>query len=231
MFILKYAYRATLKFIYIFKMIIYSNEKKFNYIFKKNIWGSYESISGPGSEIQNTIVIRQQIPNLIKKYNIKTILDIPCGDFHWFKEMDIKIDYLGADIVDTIINENNSKYSSDYISFKKLDITSEAINGKFDLIIIRDLFIHFSNDDIFKSLQNIKESQSKYILTTNYNDSDINKNIVTGSFREINLMIDPFNFPAPIFEIDDAGQILRPNSNILYQNKYLSLWNIKDLKI
>ncbi len=231
MFILKYVYRATLKFIYIFKMIIYSNEKKFNYIFKKNIWGSYESISGPGSEIQNTIVIRQQIPNLIKKYNIKSILDIPCGDFHWFKEMDIKIDYLGADIVDTIINENISKYSSDYISFKKLDITSEAINGKFDLIIIRDLFIHFSNDDIFKSLQNIKESQSKYILTTNYNDSDINKNIVTGSFREINLMKDPFNFPTPIFEIDDAGQILRPNSNILYQNKYLSLWNIQDLKI
>lgn len=229
--ILKFIYRSVLKINYLFKMIFFNNEKKFNYIYKKNIWGSNESISGPGSEIRNTIAIRRQIPKILYKYKIKKILDLPCGDFHWFKEIDLKINYLGADIVDSIINENNLKYSNDFISFKKLDITSDPINDKFDLILIRDLFIHFSNNDIFRSLNNIKESRSKYILTTNYNDPETNKNIVSGSFREINLMLEPFNFPPPILEIEDSGHIIRPNSNIPYQNKFLSLWSIEDLKI
>ena len=45
-------------------MLIYNNEKRFNYIFKNNIWGSDESISGPGSEIKNTISIRKKFQNL-----------------------------------------------------------------------------------------------------------------------------------------------------------------------
>lgn len=212
-------------------MLIFDNEKKFNYIFKKNIWGSNESISGPGSEIQNTISIRKEIPNLINKLNIKTLLDIPCGDFNWFKEMNLDINYLGADIVDSIIIENNLKYSSELFNFKKLDITSDEIKSKFDLILVRDLFIHFSDKDIFKSLQNIKSSQSKYLLTTNYNDTKINVDIISGSFREINLMREPFNFPKPIFEIHDSGNVKRPNTNKNYENKYLSLWDLSNITI
>ena len=224
-------YRNFLKYIYNLKMIIYNNERKFNYIFKKNIWGSTESISGPGSEIKNTILIRKQIPNLLAEFNIKSLLDIPCGDFNWLKEVDLNINYLGADIVESIINKNILKYTTNSVTFTKLDITSDDIIEQFDLILVRDLFIHFSNKDIYKSLQNIKKSKSKYILTTNYNDTKINKDIISGSFREINFMIEPFNFPTPIQEINDSGNIMRPNTDIPYQNKYLSLWDLRDLKI
>ena len=145
--------------------------------------------------------------------------------------MNLNINYLGADIVESIIKKNTSKYSSELVSFTKLDVTSNVIQDKFDLILVRDLFIHFSNADIFKSLQNIKNSHSKYLLTTNYNDTQINNDIITGSFREINLMREPFNFPKPLYEINDSGNIKRPNTNILYKNKFLSLWNISNLEI
>ena len=59
----------------------------------------------------------------------------------------------------------------------------------------------------------------------------INKDIITGSFREINLMREPFNFPKPIYEINDSGNIKRPNTNILYKNKFLSLWSVSNLEI
>ena len=229
--LIKSIYRIFLRYSYNFKMLIYNNEKRFNYILKNNIWGSDESISGPGSEIKNTISIRAEIPKLITKFNIKTLLDIPCGDFNWVKEMNLNINYLGADIVESIIKKNTLKYSSELVSFTKLDITSNIIQDKFDLILVRDLFIHFSNADIFKSLQNIKNSHSKYLLTTNYNDTQINNDIITGSFREINLMREPFNFPKPLYEINDSGNIKRPNTNILYKNKFLSLWNISNLEI
>ena len=145
--------------------------------------------------------------------------------------MNLNINYIGADIVESIIKNNILKYSSELVSFTKLDITSDIIQDKYDLILVRDLFIHFSDADIIKSLQNIKGSHSKYLLTTNYNDTKINKDIITGSFREINLMREPFNFPKPIYEINDSGNIKRPNTNILYKNKFLSLWSVSNLEI
>ena len=212
-------------------MLIFDNEKKFNYIFKNNIWGSVESISGPGSELKNTIDIRNEIPLIISSYSIKSILDIPCGDFNWFKEMKIPIKYLGGDIVCEIIDNNNNNYRNENINFQKIDITKDLIPNNFDLIIIRDLFIHFSDHDIFMTLKNIKKTNSRYILTTNYDDTKINKNIVSGSFREVNLMLEPFLFPKPICKISDSGFIKRPNSNDLYRNKYLSLWDLNEIQL
>ena len=52
----------------------------------KRFWNSSESISGYGSTIDNTFITRKAIQDIINLYNIKTILDIPCGDYNWMKE-------------------------------------------------------------------------------------------------------------------------------------------------
>ena len=50
--------------------------------------------------MEQTQNILEELPNVIKKYNIKSILDIPCGDFFWMKEHNFKdVNYIGADIV------------------------------------------------------------------------------------------------------------------------------------
>lgn len=38
------------------------------------------------------------------KYGVRSVLDIPCGDFFWFKEIKLDLDsYIGGDIVAPLI--------------------------------------------------------------------------------------------------------------------------------
>ena len=66
--------------------------------------GATESLSSGGLEIRNTENIRNQIKNIINKYNIKKNLDAPCGDFNWVKLIiDDRLEYIGANIVENLI--------------------------------------------------------------------------------------------------------------------------------
>src|SRR5664279_1649792 len=52
-----------------------------------NSWGVEETRSGLGSTVQSTQAIREALPKLIAELQIRTLLDIPCGDFNWMKLM------------------------------------------------------------------------------------------------------------------------------------------------
>ena len=56
-----------------------STKKRFDLIYEKNFWSSKESVSGLGSQLDNTINIKNGIRDIIKEYDIKKILDAPCG--------------------------------------------------------------------------------------------------------------------------------------------------------
>ena len=93
--------------------------KKFSIIYKNNYWDNKESISGPGSTIENTKNLRQVLNKIIKKYKIKTIFDAPCGDCNWiqfiFKENQTK--YIGADIVKECVLNNKNKFKRKNLNF------------------------------------------------------------------------------------------------------------------
>ena len=89
----------------------------FNFYYKTNQWKSKESASGTGSTLQQTKNIRKALLQFIHDYKITSILDIPCGDFYWMKELDLEnIRYTGADIVEDLIEENQ-KYKKDNLTF------------------------------------------------------------------------------------------------------------------
>jgi SAM-dependent methyltransferase len=198
------------------------NRKKiYTDIYKSNYWNSEESVSGGGSELETTENIRKELPILFEKFKIGSVLDIPCGDFNWMKLV-IKnpIQYIGADIVDELIEDNKLYHSiPNCIEFKVLDIVEDEL-PKVDLIIIKDLFIHFSIEDIIKSIENIKKSDSKYVLITNGTDLvRKNEEIQTGGgYRGLNMSLEPFNFSKPIYEIET-----------LVHNSKLSMWEINKL--
>ena len=101
-------------------------KKIFTEIYEKNLWTSQESNSGAGSELKNTEVIRREIPEVIKKFGIKSILDIPCGDFNWMKSVDLsEVSYMGADIVESLVEINNKKF--DGVNFQVLDIIQDEL--------------------------------------------------------------------------------------------------------
>ncbi len=198
----------------------------FTYFYENNEWNSTESHSGTGSTLEQTKSIRKGITQIISQFNIKSILDIPCGDFNWMKETDLKgASYTGADIVSPLIERNKEKEGNRH-KFVELDITNDPL-PKVDLILTRDCLVHFPFEDIFKTFKNIYRSKSKYLLTTTFKDRFFSNNLGSpGAWRPINLERPPFNLKAPLFDItegctENAGQ---------YKDKTLSLWDISTLQ-
>jgi hypothetical protein len=197
----------------------------FTDIYKRNTWGSPDSISGPGSNMQQTATIILELPKIIAEFEVKSILDLPCGDFFWMRTVDIgKVTYTGGDIVEELIINNNMKFTNPERQFIILDILKDQL-PTVDLIFCRDCLVHLSLRDIQRALNNFKASNSKYLITTTFTRSDKFMDIATGQWRPINLQLFPFNFPKPI-------KIINENctwGNGAFSDKCLGIWKVSDL--
>lgn len=196
-------------------------QKVFSYIYNYNIWSNPESQSGDGSSLYATQTIREKLPEILQRLNIKTLLDAPCGDFNWMKKIDIENyveSYTGIDIVSKLIEKNNATYGSEKIKFLTLDITEDTL-PKVDLILCRDFIQHLSLSKIYKALTNFKKSGSKYLLISNHMRTLYNKDINDGEFAERNLLLPPFDMQNPLL-------IIHEKSKGSSDDKYLLLWQL-----
>ena len=202
-----------------------TNQERFEMIYNENFWESNESSSGIGSEIKNTKEVLRAIKLIIKQYKIRSIIDIPCGDFNWMSSLDMEnIDYKGFDIVQSVIKENNKKYIKPNVNFYYSDIINSEL-PKGDLMFVRDCLVHFSFEDIKKSIFRIKQSKSTYFLSTSFANLKKNTDIYTGDWRPINLEKEPFNFPKPIITINEECDEM----DGIYSDKCICLWEIEEL--
>jgi SAM-dependent methyltransferase len=201
------------------------SKELFTEYYNKNSWNGKESLSGPGSDYEQTKYLIPELQILLKELNIRTMLDVPCGDFNWMKKVDLSgIKYIGGDIVSKMIAKNSQKYESKNISFKIIDLVNDQL-PTVDLVIVRDCLVHLSNKDIARALNNIKNSKSKYLLTTNFmwKFPTANEDIKVGGWRRLNLQQEPFNFIFP------KQIIIEGNIQSYDRDKTMSLWEIKDI--
>ncbi len=85
----------------------------FTEIWRSNLWGADSSRSGLGSEDEATAHLRGELPLLLSRLKVRSLLDIPCGDFGWMSRTDLGLDsYIGADIVAGIVARNTERYGS-----------------------------------------------------------------------------------------------------------------------
>ena len=202
-----------------------STQETFEEIYKTNHWSGNASISGQGSDTSQTEYIVTEIPKLLKEFDVRSILDVPCGDFNWFNQIPLKgISYTGGDIVSEVIQKNNPHFSNENVRFIEIDLIRDELPTA-DLIFCRDCLVHLSNDDILSAIKNIQNSNIKYLLTTTFPECDTNHDITTGDWRVINLQNPPFNFPAPIRIINEKCT----EGNGTYADKSLGLWRIEEL--
>jgi hypothetical protein len=208
---------------------ITKTENRFAAIYDQNYWNDNTSRSGIGSNLDSTKNVIRQLPILISKFNINSILDAPCGDFGWMKYVlsKVNVSYLGGDIVEKIIYSNTKKNKSKKIKFKKINIIRDDLPIS-DLMICRDCLFHFSFKDIFLFLNNFIISKIKFLLVTSHHNNNnliVNKDIITGDFRKIDLFSEPFNFQKSfLFAIKDKDKLETSNY------KYLYLFRRNDVK-
>jgi hypothetical protein len=182
-------------------------ETRFTRIYEVNFWAAKESVSGPGSSLNDTQELRRRLPELFRQFSIATVFDAPCGDFNWMKAVVAAepIRYVGADIVKPMVDKNIERYRDERVDFRSLDITRDGF-PKADLWFCRDCFYHLSIADIQSALLRFLESDIPYLLASTHKapPGPSNYDITTGDFRFTDLLAAPFSLPHDVlFRIND----------------------------
>jgi hypothetical protein len=195
----------------------------FDRIYRANHWDSEESVSGPGSDRGQTERIRAGLRGIIDRYGVRTLLDVPCGDFNWMRHADLRgVSYLGGDIVAALVERNRQRFGRDGVAFTRIDLTADPL-PRSDLVFCRDCLVHLSYENVFKALRNIKASGSRYLLTTSFSATPVNYDIVTGDWRALNLNRAPFHLPAPIAVVEEDHAGVQAE----YPDKVMMLWPVE----
>ena len=166
------------------------NKKVFSKIYKEDLW---QGGSGAGSKLENVKEYVDILQKYIDKPEVKTVLDLGCGDWQFSKFLDLSsVLYLGVDVVDSVIDSNIHLYSASNIDFISRDITTYEL-PQVDLIICKDVLQHLCNKDVISVLVKIIKSSKFALITNDFNsESTGNRDIENGDYRYLDLTLSPF---------------------------------------
>lgn len=201
------------------------NERQvaFDKIYADAYWGA-NHLSGAGSTIEATQLVRNAIEKTILDFQIRSVVDVACGDMAWMplvidkmKAHKMSIDYLGCDIVPSLIKSHIEKFP--HLKFQHLDFVTDKIPDG-ELVICREALQHLPVGDIKTALKNFSSSGAKYLLTTihlrRYGIRN-HMNMKPGRCRDRNLLLPPFDLPNPIVIYpEETGN----------KDKFIGLWSL-----
>jgi hypothetical protein len=149
----------------------------FSKIYENCEWGNnknsnYRGTSGEGSDVDYNI--HTYVPflkNFIEQYDIKSVVDLGCGDFRCgrFIYDALDVTYQGYDAYEKVVNYNKSTHPEAKYTFNHLDFynNKESIQGG-DLCILKDVIQHWTMDEIYIFMDYLTTSKKfKYILLCN----------------------------------------------------------------
>lgn len=197
----------------------------FTAIYQTNAWQNAESRSGPGSTVARCEPVVRALAELIREFAVGTLLDAPCGDFNWMKDIPLPgTAYLGVDVVPEMIERNLRLYGAPGRAFRCLDITRGPL-PRVDMIFCRDCLVHLCHVDALKALTVFKRSGSRYLATTTFPAQEANEDVATGGWRPLNLEKAPFFLPPPVRLVSDGCPIPE------YTDKALGVWCLEHLPV
>jgi Methyltransferase domain len=201
----------------------------FRTIYREERWGGYdESIpaSGSGSAEQAVTRLREMLPKVLHTLDVSTMLDAPCGDLNWMRPADLPLEkYIGVDIVPELV-EHARRIARGVGEFKIADITVDPL-PRADLIFCRDCLGHLPDELGLAALRNMQASGGRFLMATTFYAVNENLPCGTGSWRPINLQLQPFSLPPPLLLIPEATRL--PSSPFF--DKSMGVWELESLTI
>jgi hypothetical protein len=184
---------------------------RFDRIYRRKIWSRIakhrESASGEGSSLDKTTHFRTDLERFLQAAPPGIFLDAPCGDLNFmpYVQFPPAWDYIGADIAPSLIRDLKKKFPA--MRFREFDLIIDQFPAS-DVWLCRACFFHFSYADIHAALQNFARSAGQIAIITSNTGITGNTDIRTGDFRQLDLMLPPFNLPKPAVALRDLpGQI------------------------
>ena len=185
----------------------------------------YRATPVSDSEQAATEVLRREIPRLLRRYRVRSLLDLPCGDFGWLSQADLAgIGYTGGDIVPELVASNARRYGGRRREFRCLNLSRDPL-PRADVVLCRDGLVHLGYPQIFRAFANLRRSGCTYLLATTFLELDANAEIDTGDWRPLNLCLPPFALPEPLDVIVEGCTEVGG----AYADKALGLWRVADL--
>src|ERR1700710_832180 len=83
--------------------------QRFRRIHDTNLWGAPASTSGLGSEFDATSALRAELPRLLERLGVTSLLDAPCGDAGWINHAGLGVRVVGIDIVPSLIETSRAR--------------------------------------------------------------------------------------------------------------------------
>jgi hypothetical protein len=185
-------------------------------VYDEQLWGDYESRSGAGSVKGSPWVniAAEALAKAVSEHGVRSINDIPCGDFNWMPDVLDglgQVGYIGFDIVFDALARNKERFPK--YEFRVLDITTNVPPAA-DLIFCKDLLNHLTDADVKRAVENMRRSGSKFLLASNnpgYENTPLPE--TPNASRHLDITAPPFNLPPPLWTVAD----------------YMSLWRLADL--
>ncbi len=200
-------------------------QERFERIYSTNLWSDPESRSGAGSSLDSTRVLRVELPSALRQLGARVLLDVPCGDFRWMEHVDLSgIEYIGGDIVPSIVEENRRLHASESRRFLELDLTRDALPDA-DVLLCRDGLVHLSYANIRAVLANVARSNIRFVLMTSFPGRRDNYDVADGDWRPLDFQAPPFSFPEPRLTIVEECEEERGS----YTDKSVLAWRVDDL--
>ena len=201
-------------------------QERFERIYSTNLWSDPESRSGVGSTLDSTAVLRDELPRALRQLEARVLLDVPCGDFTWMERVDLSgIDYIGGDIVPSIVEQNERLHAGESRRFVKLDLTRDILPDA-DVLLCRDCLVHLSYANIRAVFANIARSNIRFVLMTSFPGRGGNYDVADGDWRALDFQAPPFSFPEPRLAILEKCE----EEDGSYADKSLLAWCVQDLR-
>ncbi len=166
-------------------------ESIFDFIYARGVWGGG---SGAGSDLKHTVLYVAYVQALMDTRKIGSVLDLGCGDWRFSRYLDFSgRNYLGLDIVPSVIAANRAAFGASNIHFEQADISAHSEFGPCDLILCKDVLQHLSNARVSKILSGCCSARLA-LITNDYHPANIDCR--DGETRPLNVTAPPFGLAA-----------------------------------